>query len=82
MDTTSRTVAFVLIIVSLTSLCIWNIQQSRADSASIIVPDDYPTITDAVGNATDGDIIFIRKGIYDEKTLETNKTLSLIGESA
>lgn len=82
MDTVSRISVLVLIIVSLTSLCIWNIQQSRATFSSIIVPDDYPTIIDAIGNATDGDRIFIRKGTYDEKPIETNKSLSLIGEGA
>ena len=46
------------------------------------LPDDYPTITAAIGNATDGDTIFVRSGIYEEKTLEINKTVSLVGENA
>ncbi len=72
--------ATVLLFILLAS-CLIIIQPIRANS-TIIVPDDYPTITDAIGNATDGDSIFIRKGTYNEKFLETNKTLSIIGEGA
>jgi len=52
----------------------------KAELKTIIVPDDYPTITDALGNATSGDMILVRSGTYNEQTLETNKTISLIGE--
>ena len=33
---------------------------------TIIVPDSYPTIQQAVDNATDGDTIFVRSGAYHE----------------
>ena len=49
-----------------------------------MVPDDYPTIHGAIGNASDGDTIYVRKGIYEgpiNQTLVINKTISLIGEN-
>jgi parallel beta-helix repeat protein len=54
----------------------------RGFSKMIVVPVDYPTITSALGNATDGDIVFVKKGIYEEQTLQINKTISLLGEDA
>jgi hypothetical protein len=54
----------------------------QAESRTIVVPDDYPTISSAIGNATDGDTIFVKKGTYEENPLKINKTLSLIGEGA
>lgn len=52
----------------------------QAESKTIVVPDDYPTISEAIRNAEDGDTIFVKKGTYEEKTLEIKKTLSLVGE--
>jgi len=63
---------------------------AKAEPKTIVVPDDYPTITNAVGNATDGDTIFVKEGTYEIKEnqkatplitgIEINKTLSIIGE--
>jgi nitrous oxidase accessory protein len=52
----------------------------NAESRTIVVPDDYPTIAFAVGNATDGDTIFVRNGTYEEHTLVITKSVTLIGE--
>jgi len=51
-----------------------------AASRTIVVPDDYATISAAIASAEDGDTIFVKRGNYQEKTLEIAKTLSLIGE--
>jgi len=48
--------------------------------ATIIVPDDYPTIQQAIYNAADGDIIFVRSGTYNEN-LVIGKDISLEGEN-
>lgn len=56
----------------------------KAEPKTIVVPDDYPTIQGAIGNASDGDTIYVKKGIYDgpiNQTIVINKTLSLIGEN-
>jgi parallel beta-helix repeat protein len=43
------------------------------------VPDNYPTIQEAINNASSGDTIFVRKGIYTENIV-INKSITLIGE--
>jgi len=48
--------------------------------ASIVVPDDYLTIQEAINAAYDGDTIFVRNGTYHENVV-VNKTVSLIGEN-
>ncbi len=45
----------------------------------LTIPDDFPTITQAIQNATDGDIIFIKQGIYNE-TIVIDKAITLKGE--
>jgi nitrous oxidase accessory protein len=52
----------------------------NAEPRTIVVPDDYPTIASAIENALAGDIIFVKKGIYQEQSLEINKSISLIAE--
>ena len=52
---------------------------TNAESKTIVVPTDYPTIQQAINAAADGDTVFVKNGIYNE-TLMINKTLSLIGE--
>jgi nitrous oxidase accessory protein len=51
---------------------------------SIVVPDDYLTIQEAVGNSTAGDTVFVRKGTYYSPSsghpITIDKPLTLIGE--
>ncbi len=72
--------ALTLVIVSLMGLCMLSSQPTKADSKTITVPDDFLTIVAAVGNATDGDTILVKKGTYEEDKLVTNKSLSFVGE--
>ena len=51
-----------------------------ADPAEVVVPDDYEKIQWAIGNASDGDTIFVRAGTYYEH-ITINKSISLIGEN-
>jgi parallel beta-helix repeat protein len=44
----------------------------------IIVPDDFPSIQEAINNANEGDTIFVGNGTYYENVV-VNKTVSLIG---
>jgi nitrous oxidase accessory protein len=77
-----KSVALLLVLVLIAASCLAASMTATADYRTIIVPDDYPTISSAIGNAIDGDTIFVKKGAYEERTLEISKTLSLIGEDA
>ena len=50
-------------------------------SKTIIVPVDYPSITDAIGNASAGDTILVRSGTYFENPI-IDKPLTLQGENS
>ena len=52
----------------------------HAAPRTIVVPDDFPTIAAAVGNATEGDTVFVKRGTYREHSIVVNKTLTLTGE--
>lgn len=67
----------MLLIGMLTST--FNIQPTKAEPTTIIVPDDYPTIQEAIDHANEGDTIYVKAGIYCENVV-VNKTLSLIGQ--
>jgi hypothetical protein len=77
-----RKSAALLLVLVLTASSIITFLPVQAESRTIVVPDDYPTISSAIGNATDGDTIFVKKGTYEENPLKIDKTLSLIGEGA
>ena len=49
-------------------------------AGTIIVPDDYPTIQEAINAASDEDTIFVRNGTYYENVV-VNRSVSLIGEN-
>lgn len=57
-----------------------NLQVSNA-SKTIVVPDNYNTIQKAIKNASPGDTIRIKNGIYYENPI-INKSLSIIGENS
>ena len=79
-----KTAALLLVLVWLTASYIVMPLPAKADFKTIVVPDDYPTLQDAINSAKEGDTIFIRKGTYEEPlnhTLEINKTLSILGEN-
>jgi len=74
-----RSLAILLVVLlSFSSLTIFNV---KAQPRTITVPDDYPKIQEAINNANDEDIIFVREGTYQEKTLNITKPLSIIGEN-
>lgn len=49
-------------------------------SANIIVPDDYPSIRQAVLVANAGDTVYVRAGIYYEKEVDITKPVTIFGE--
>ncbi len=70
--------ALAITIILLSALWTLNLQVSRA-SATLVVPDDYSTIASAVNHASQGDIIFVKSGIYHEN-IQINKSLTFEGQ--
>lgn len=78
-----KTSAFLLVLLFLAASCYIADSTTPAKSKTIVVPDDYPIISSAIANATDGDTIFVKKGTYEgpiNQSLVIDKSLSLIGE--
>ncbi|MGD0450569.1 MAG: NosD domain-containing protein [Candidatus Bathyarchaeia archaeon] len=72
--------ALAIIIILFSAVWTLNLQVSRA-SATLTVPDNYPTITLAVNHASQGDVIFVKSGIYPED-IQINKSLTLEGQDS
>ena len=78
--------SWVIIITRDTDAAIDNLKPAgTVPVGAIIVPDEYPTIQAAIGNASAEDTIFVKKGIYYfglGSDIVINKSLTLIGEDA
>jgi nitrous oxidase accessory protein len=77
-----RATGIILMLMFLAIIATQFTKPSEASSKTIMVPDDYPSITAAIGNATNGDTVFVREGTYSEPSLVINKTILLLGENA
>ena len=76
----SKSVALLLVLVlALSSITAF--LPVQAEARTIIVPDDYPTLSLAIQDAGAGDTVFVKKGTYNEVAININKSISLIGES-
>lgn len=71
-------VALIFILVTL--LCAIIIQRGSA-SKTVVVPDDYSSISAAVDHASSGDTVLVRNGVYHENLL-INKSLTVMGEDS
>jgi len=69
----------LLLLVSVVLVSFPQIEVVKAEPKTVVVPDDYFNIGWAIGNASEGDTIFVKKGTYYE-TIQIDKSLSLIGE--
>jgi hypothetical protein len=69
----------LILILSITSFSTAALS-ATAESKTIIVPNDYPTINAAISQASDGDTILIRNGKYSEQSLVINKSLTIKSE--
>ena len=69
-----------LTIILFSTIWIFNIPTSNA-SKTLLVPQDYTTINEAVGHASAGDTVIVQNGIYRENVL-IDKSISLLGEDA
>ena len=80
-----KRLALMLIFLFLSSLVYLQPVVVKAQTKTIVVPDNYPSLTSAIGNASNGDTILLRSGTYEgpiNGTISINKSISIIGESA
>jgi nitrous oxidase accessory protein len=80
---TSVTLRLILVFLSAPSIA--TPLPVKAEAKTIFVPDDFPTIQEAIDNASEGDTVFVRKGTYDVweyDAMNIDKSISLIGESS
>ena len=61
-----RTAFIVLLILILVIISMSYVKIVKAVSRTIVVPNDYSRIQDAIDNAVEGDTIFLKSGVYDE----------------
>jgi nitrous oxidase accessory protein len=71
-------IMLTLLLIGLLTLAL-NVQPVRTEPSTIRVPDDYPTIQEAINRANPGDTVFVKSGIYREH-LVVNKTVSIVGQ--
>jgi parallel beta-helix repeat protein len=76
-----------LVFVFLTASLAVSVLPAKAEPKTITVPDDYPTVQAAVGNASAGDTVFVKEGIYNSSIfgydgIFIDKPISLIGQDS
>jgi hypothetical protein len=49
---------------------------ANAEPRTIVVPDDFQTITAAVGSAANGDTIYVKKGTCTQDTIVIGKAVT------
>jgi parallel beta-helix repeat protein len=69
----------LLLISVLTSA--FNIQLNIANPQTIIVPDTYPSIQEAINHATPGETIYVKTGVYFEHIVIGKNNLKIVGEN-
>jgi nitrous oxidase accessory protein len=72
----------LLLILFFVVVSISELRIVKAELRTIIVPDDFASIQEAIDNADEGDMVFVKSGTYYNQTLIINKSLSLIGEDS
>ena len=75
-----KRIALALILTLLFSAVAGTQIVKKARAETIIVPDDYASIQSAIDKADDGNTVFVKKGTYEERVLEINKSILVLGE--
>ena len=69
----------IFVVLVILSLCLFLQLNVNAQSNTIVIPDDFHTIQEAIDNANSGDTIYVKKGVYHEN-LGIRVSIRLIGE--
>ena len=73
--------AIMLVLIFVGSLVTIQPATVKAGSpTTFVVPDDYSDIKTAINHADDGDIVYVKKGTYQESNIIIDKAISIIGE--
>ena len=76
-----RIKSIIIIILALSVILVSFPQiEVKAEPKTIVVPDDFPKIQEAINFSSEGDMIFVKSGTYHEN-LVINKSISLVGEN-
>ncbi|MEJ2271144.1 MAG: right-handed parallel beta-helix repeat-containing protein [Candidatus Bathyarchaeota archaeon] len=71
-------------LIFLLLLCLSIVQSPKQVTGNtqktIIVPNDFASIQEAINNASNGDTVFVKNGVYKDLSL-INKSITLIGEN-
>ena len=78
----SKTFTLLLVLLFLMSLVQLQTSTVKAESKTIVVPDDYSSIQAAISNANQGDRIFVRQGTYNENSMIISKSVEISGENS
>ncbi len=70
----------VLLVFSLVLVTFPQVNLVKAEPNTIVVPDDYGSIQEAIDNASEGDTVYVESGVYIEN-LVINKLISLVGKN-
>jgi len=73
--------ASIMVLIMLLSFLVFilNFGIMKAETKTIVVPDDYSTIQEAIDAAHEGDTVFVKRGTYNESVF-INQSISLVGE--
>jgi len=78
-----KSVTLLLILVFLIASSIVTPLPVKAEPKTIVVPEDYLSIQEAIDNASAGDTVYVKRGTYYapyDQVIVIDKSLSLIGE--
>jgi parallel beta-helix repeat protein len=75
-----RKMMTIVIVLILTIMAFAVTVPTSVKATTIIVPDHYPTIQQAINVASSGDTVYVRAGSYNEVVV-INKQINLIGEN-
>ncbi len=73
--------AIIIIAIQLACLAAVLPAATMASPTTLVVPEDFSTLTAAVGNASAGDTILVKNGVYPEQPLIIDKPLTIISET-
>ena len=73
-------VAALALLLVLCSSVVFVPETAEAEPRTVIVPDDYASIQEAVDNAAEGDVVLVKCGTYNG-SVALDKRISLIGEN-